>query len=62
MKKGMKDHQIDFSRWIIYGLVLLVLALLSLKFPNAIWVFAILLIIAVIDIAYCKMYKYSHLR
>jgi len=62
MKKGLKDHELDFYRWVIYGLLLLLLAVLAIKFPTLIWAFAILLVITVVDIAYCKMYKYSHLR
>jgi uncharacterized membrane protein len=62
MKKGMKDQEVDFYRWVIYGLLLLLLAILAIRFPVVIWVFAILLAITVIDIAYCKKYKYSHLR
>jgi hypothetical protein len=62
MKKGMKDQEVDFYRWVIYGLLLLLLAILAIRFPVVIWVFGILLVITVIDIAYCKKNKYSHLR
>ena len=62
MKKGMKDQEVDFYRWVIYGLLLLLLAILAIRFPVVIWVFLILLVITVIDIAYCKKNKYSHLR
>jgi len=55
----MKQHEFDFYRWVIYGLVLLLLAILSIPYPVVIWAFAILLVIAIVDVAYCKMYKYS---
>jgi len=58
MKKGVKDSEFDFYRWLSYGLSLLVLALAAIFLPGLLWAFVILLIIAVIDISYCQFFKY----
>ena len=62
MRKGMKDSEFDFYRWLGYGLGLLVLALSALLAPALIWAFIILLIIAIADISYCQYFKYRFLH
>ena len=54
----MKDSEFDFYRWLGYGLGLLLLAVLAIFVPLMIWAFAMLLIIAVVDISYCNYIKY----
>jgi hypothetical protein len=56
--KALKEAEWDFYRWLIYGFVALLLALGAIAYPPLIWGFAIVLIIAVIDIFYTKYTKY----
>ena len=58
MKLGMKDSEFDYYRWIGYGVVLLILAILAIFVPLLIWVFAIMLIITLLDMGYCQYFKY----
>jgi hypothetical protein len=57
--RALKEAEWDFYRWLIYGFIALVLALAAIAFPVLIWGFAIVLIIAVIDIFYTKYTKYQ---
>ncbi len=59
LKKGVKDHEVDFYRWFAYGAILLLLALLAIFYGPLMYIFAILFIIAVIDIFYNRYFKYS---
>jgi len=53
----MRESEFDYTRWVVYGLVLVALALVSFFSPLALWIFAIVLVIAVIDIVYTKYFK-----
>ena len=55
----MKGPEMDFYRWLVYAIILLVTAIGSIAAPRLLWVFAIVLIIAVVDIAYIKYTKYT---
>lgn len=53
----LRETEFDFMRWIIYGIILLALALASFVFEAALWIFAIVLAIAIIDIIYVRFFK-----
>ncbi|MEM2954658.1 MAG: hypothetical protein QW625_01740 [Candidatus Nanoarchaeia archaeon] len=53
----MRETDFDILRWTIYGIVLVILAALSFVWQPILWVFAIVFIIALIDITYIKYYK-----
>ena len=58
-KKALKEAEWDFYRWLIYGIIALILAVVSIAFPALIWGFLVVLIIAIIDIIYTKYTKYQ---
>jgi|GEM_PF-2111606 len=58
-KKALKEAEWDFYRWLIYGIIALILAVASIAFPVLIWGFAVVLAIALIDIFYTKYTKYQ---
>jgi hypothetical protein len=53
----MRETEFDNLRWIIYGIVLVVLAVVSFAFQFMLWAFAVLLLIAAIDIVYVRYFK-----
>jgi hypothetical protein len=53
----MRETEFDNLRWIIYGIVLVVLAVASFAFQPTLWAFAVLLLIAAIDIVYVRYFK-----
>ncbi|MCX6774905.1 MAG: hypothetical protein NTY99_02325 [DPANN group archaeon] len=53
----MRETEFDNLRWIIYGIVLVVLAVVSFAFQPMLWAFAVLLLIAAIDIVYVRYFK-----
>jgi hypothetical protein len=53
----MRETEFDNLRWIIYGIVLVVLAVVSFAFQPILWAFAVLLLIAAIDIVYVRYFK-----
>jgi signal transduction histidine kinase len=58
MARVIKDTEFDFYRWLFYGLILLLLALASIAWPVLLWMFAIVLIIGLGDMAYMMWTKY----
>jgi len=58
-RKALLEAEWDFYGWLIYGLAALILALAAIAYPALIWGFAIVLIIALIDIFYTKYTKYK---
>ncbi|MEM2873859.1 MAG: hypothetical protein QW063_00165 [Candidatus Nanoarchaeia archaeon] len=53
----LRETEFDFARWIVYGIILLALALASFVFEVALWIFAIVLAIAIVDIIYVRYFK-----
>ena len=53
----LRETEFDFLRWIVYGVLLIILALASFVFQIALWIFAIVLEIAIIDIVYVRYFK-----
>ena len=58
MARAIKDTEFDLYRWLVYCVALLLLALGAIAFPTMLWIFAIVLIIALADMAYIKWTKY----
>ncbi len=58
-KRGIKDHEFDFYRWLAYGVALLLLALGAIAFGPLMYVFTAVFVVAVIDIFYHRYFKYS---
>lgn len=54
----MKDQDFDLYRWLIYGVIMLIIAAAMVWFPGASWAFVIVLIVAILDISYCFNTKY----
>jgi len=54
----MKAKDKDFYRWLVYGIILLVLSLASFKWHSAFWLFLVALVISVGDILYTQYTKY----
>lgn len=59
MAYAIKDTEFDLYRWLFYGIILLLLALGSIALPILLWIFAIVLIISLSDIAYIMWTKYT---
>ncbi|MGB9675201.1 MAG: hypothetical protein ACP5IJ_01670 [Candidatus Nanoarchaeia archaeon] len=53
----MRETEFDILRWFIYGIVLVVLAALSFAWPIMLWIFAAVLGLAIIDVAYTRYFK-----
>lgn len=53
----MRETEFDAVRWVIYGIILLALAVASFAAPILLWAFAVILTIAIIDILYARFFK-----
>ena len=61
-KKGLKDHEFDFYRWLSYVVALVILGFASMKFPILYWIFFVVLGIGFGDFLWHKFNKYTHIR
>lgn len=59
MARVIKDTEFDLYRWIVYCIALLILAIASIAWPVLLWIFAIVLIITLVDVFYIKWTKYT---
>ncbi|MBS3064960.1 MAG: hypothetical protein J4451_00465 [DPANN group archaeon] len=62
LRKGIKDHQFDFYRWLIYAATLVIIAFASMAFPILYWVFVIVAAGAFADFIWHKFTKYTHVK
>ncbi|MBS3064563.1 MAG: hypothetical protein J4472_02005 [DPANN group archaeon] len=62
LKRGIKDHDFDFYRWIGYVAALVIIAFASMVFPILYWAFLIILVIGFGDFLWHKFNKYTHVR
>lgn len=62
LKKGVKDHDFDFYRWLSYVIALVIIAFASMARPILYWVFLILLVVGFGDFLWHKLNKYTHVR